>query len=68
MKFVKAAAIVLGFVYNPAPFFANAADMIQEEQEDDQVASVSIESRQTSLMHIFYICILHLVQMFISIR
>jgi len=53
MKFVKAGAILLGCMYNPAPFFANATDMmIQEEQEDQVTSIVSIESRQTSLIHI----------------
>jgi len=75
MKLVKACAIMLGFMSsNPATFLANAADdtMIQQGEREVQVtASVSIESRQTSLIHvchIFYICILYLVQWLLSIR
>jgi len=73
MKLVKACAIMLGFMSsNPATFLANAADMIQQgEREVQATASVSIESRQTSLIHvchIFYICILYLVQWLLSIR
>ena len=61
-------AIVLGCIHmwNAGVLATNAAaDMIQEEV---QVGSVSVELCQTSLIHLFYICILYLFQLLISIR
>ena len=65
MKFVKVSAIVLGSMYQHPASFANAADTIHHEEV--QVTSVSIESRQTSLIHLLYICILYLAKLIISI-
>jgi len=52
-------------MWNGGVLATNAADMIQEEV---QVGSVSVELCQTSLIHLFYICILYLFQLLISIR
>ena len=54
-----------GFMFRNSALFANAAGMIQEEVQ--QVASVSIELRQTSKFHSTYIVYLYLIliQLFI---
>ena len=68
MKLVKACAIVIGFytMCNAAgAVLTSADDMIQGEVQGARAST--IESRQTSIIHIFYFYILYLVQFLISV-